>query len=79
MWRRFVQHYLQWPFPFVDLINASEPLGEETDVTLDGPGGIELLLRQRFDAPPAAGSTLHVAADAENIHRFAAGDGARID
>ena len=67
------------PGSFPVTVRFSEPLGEETDVTLDGPGGLELLLRQRFDAPPAAGSTLHVAGDVENLHRFSADDGLRID
>ena len=61
------------------VVRFSEPLGEETDVTLNAPGGEEVLARLRIDTPPADGSSMMLGTSPEMLHVFDFNSGNRID
>ena len=60
-------------------VRFSEPLGEETDLTLDGPGGIELLARLRLETQPPAGETMSLGFQPDMVHLFDQASGERVN
>ena len=60
-------------------VRFSEPLGEETDLTLDGPGGIELLARLRLDVQPPAGEPMALGFQSDMVHLFDHASGERVN
>ncbi|MCH2161665.1 MAG: sn-glycerol-3-phosphate ABC transporter ATP-binding protein UgpC [Phycisphaerales bacterium] len=60
-------------------VRFSEPLGEETDLTLDGPGGVEMLARLKIDVQPPAGESMNLGCQVGDLHLFDVADGARIN
>jgi ABC-type sugar transport system ATPase subunit len=59
-------------------VRVCEPLGDETDVILDGPGGMTITARMRLDDIPAAGDSMTVSPRAGSVHLFDAESGVRM-
>ena len=61
------------------VVRFSEPLGEETDVTLNTSGGEEVLARLRIDTPPSDGASMKLGTNPETVHIFDYDTGNRIN
>lgn len=59
-------------------VRVCEPLGDETDVMLDGPQGVSITARMRLDAIPAVGATMTLAPREGTAHLFDAESGERL-
>ena len=59
-------------------VRICEPLGDETDVMLDGPGGTDFTARLKLDAVPEAGSTMTLGPKPGTLHLFDTGTGERL-
>ncbi|MAB72980.1 MAG: hypothetical protein CMJ54_10800 [Planctomycetaceae bacterium] len=55
-----------------------EPLGDETDVMLDGPGGLDFTARLRLDEVPPAGTPMRLAPKPGTLHLFDTESGERL-
>ena len=59
-------------------VRICEPLGDETDVMLDGPGGLDFTARLRLDEVPAAGLAMRLAPKPGTLHLFDTDSGVRL-
>ncbi len=59
-------------------VRICEPLGDETDVMLDGPGGLDFTARLRLDEVPAAGLEMRLAPKPGTLHLFDTDSGVRL-
>ena len=73
------QHLVESPRGLECRVRVCEPLGDETDVMLDGPGGGSITARLRLDAVPASESVMRLAPRPGTIHLFDAETGDRIE
>ena len=63
----------------IDLtVRICEPLGDETDVMLDGPGGSNFTARLKLDAVPAPGSSMTLGPKPGGLHLFDTATGERL-
>ncbi|MEE2971567.1 MAG: sn-glycerol-3-phosphate ABC transporter ATP-binding protein UgpC [Planctomycetota bacterium] len=60
-------------------VRVCEPLGDETDVMLDGPGDVSITARLRVDAVPQTDTTLRLAPRPGTVHVFDQGSGERVE
>lgn len=60
-------------------VRVCEPLGDDTDVMLDGPAGASITARLRVDRIPEAGTVMRLGSLPGNTHLFEVGSGKRID
>ncbi|MCP4834707.1 MAG: sn-glycerol-3-phosphate ABC transporter ATP-binding protein UgpC [Phycisphaera sp.] len=60
-------------------VRVCEPLGDETDVMLDGPAGTSITARLRVDRIPEAGTVMRLGSLPANTHLFDVDSGERID
>ena len=73
------QHLVESPDGFECRVRVCEPLGDETDVMLDGPGGIPLTARLRLDAVPTTDSILRLGPRPGTTHLFDLRSGERVE
>ena len=73
------QHLVEAPDGMECRVRVCEPLGDETDVMLDGPDGIQLTARLRLASVPTTGSTMRLGASAGDVHVFDAKSGIRLE
>ena len=73
------QHLIETPDGLESRVRVCEPLGDETDVMLDGPGGVSITARLRLDQVPASGSTMRVGVLPANTHLFELESGERLE
>ena len=73
------QHLIETPDGLECRVRVCEPLGDETDVMLDGPGEVSITARLRLDQVPNAGSTMRVGVLPANTHLFERESGERIE
>ncbi len=59
-------------------VRICEPLGDETDVMLDGPDGTEFTARLRLTEVPPTGETMRLAPKAGALHLFDGESGVRL-
>lgn len=59
-------------------VRICEPLGDETDVMLDGPGGTNITARLRLDTVPTPGTELALKPKPGTLHLFDTTSGDRI-
>jgi len=59
-------------------VRVCEPLGDETDIILDGPGDLTITARMRLDDIPSPGDSMTVSPRAGSVHLFDAGTGVRF-
>ena len=60
-------------------VRVCEPLGDETDVMLDGPGDVSITARLRVDAVPQANATMRLGPRPGTVHVFDTHSGERIE
>ena len=73
------QHLIETADGLECRVRVCEPLGDETDVMLDGPGEVSITARLRLDQVPNAGSTMRVGVLPANTHLFERESGERIE
>ena len=73
------QHLIETPDGLECRVRVCEPLGDETDVMLDGPNGVSVTARLRLDRVPDPGSTMRVGVLPANTHLFEREGGERIE
>lgn len=59
-------------------VRVCEPLGDETDVMLDGPNGVSITARMRLDTIPAVGDAMTLSPRPGTLHLFDAETGERV-
>ena len=73
------QHLVESPDGFDCRVRVCEPLGDETDVMLDGPGDLPVTARLRVDHVPPTDSILKLGPRPGTTHLFRTGSGERIE